>query len=226
MRSASDAVALTSSRAPDGRRSGCRRARGDWSAAPSPMSSATSSSRRCSIASATAPMPRTFSASRSARLRNKLQQYRQEGLAVPHPGDAERATAVARRWPTPPPPPPATPAADPFGTLVSRLTTALKRGEIALALGVVAILVVLILPMPTWLLDISLALSITFSVLILMVGLFIERPLEFSSFPTVLLIAHDAAPGAQPRLDAPHPQPRRTKAPPPPATSFRPSAAS
>ena len=47
---------------------------------------------------------------------------------------------------------------------------------------------VLILPMPPWLLDISLALSITFSVLILMVALFIERPLEFSSFPTVLLI--------------------------------------
>jgi flagellar biosynthesis protein FlhA len=81
------------------------------------------------------------------------------------------------------------PAADPFGTLVSRLTTALKRGEIVLALGVVAILAVLIVPMPTWLLDISLALSITFAVLILMVGLFIERPLEFSSFPTVLLMS-------------------------------------
>ncbi|HLI21427.1 MAG TPA: flagellar biosynthesis protein FlhA, partial [Stellaceae bacterium] len=55
--------------------------------------------------------------------------------------------------------------------------------------GVVAILSVLILPMPPWLLDISLALSITFSVLILMVGLFIERPLDFSAFPTVLLIS-------------------------------------
>jgi len=79
--------------------------------------------------------------------------------------------------------------ADPFATLVSRLTAALKRGEIALALGVVAILAVLIVPMPTWLLDMSLALSVTFSVLILMVGLFIERPLEFSSFPTVLLMS-------------------------------------
>ena len=73
--------------------------------------------------------------------------------------------------------------------LLGKLTAMLKRGEIALALGVVAILVVLILPMPTWLLDFSLALSITFSVLILMVALFIQRPLEFSSFPTVLLIA-------------------------------------
>ena len=73
--------------------------------------------------------------------------------------------------------------------IVARLVAALRRGEIALALGVVAILTVLILPMPTWLLDISLALSITFSVLILMVALFIQKPLEFSSFPTVLLIA-------------------------------------
>ncbi len=65
----------------------------------------------------------------------------------------------------------------------------LRRGDIALALGIVAILVVLILPMPKWLLDISLAFSITLSVLVLMVVLFISRPLEFSAFPTVLLIA-------------------------------------
>ncbi len=73
--------------------------------------------------------------------------------------------------------------------ILARLTGTLKRGEIALALGVVAILVVLILPMPTWLLDTSLAFSITLSVLILMVALFIERPLDFSAFPSILLIA-------------------------------------
>ena len=73
--------------------------------------------------------------------------------------------------------------------ILGRLKSAMMRGDIAFALGVIAILVVLILPMPTWLLDISLALSITFSVLILMTALFIHRPLEFSSFPTVLLIA-------------------------------------
>ena len=64
-----------------------------------------------------------------------------------------------------------------------------RYGDIALALGIVAILVVLFLPMPAWMLDISLAISITLAVLILMTGLFIERPLEFSAFPTVLLIA-------------------------------------
>ncbi|MBG53845.1 MAG: flagellar biosynthesis protein FlhA [Rhodobiaceae bacterium] len=64
-----------------------------------------------------------------------------------------------------------------------------KRGDLALAFGVLTIIVVLILPMPAFMLDFSLAISITFSVLVLMTALFIQRPLEFSSFPTILLIA-------------------------------------
>jgi flagellar biosynthesis protein FlhA len=67
--------------------------------------------------------------------------------------------------------------------------TFFKRGDIALAIGVLTILVVLILPLPPLLLDFSLAISIIFSVLILMTALFIHTPLEFSAFPTVLLIA-------------------------------------
>jgi flagellar biosynthesis protein FlhA len=69
------------------------------------------------------------------------------------------------------------------------LGTMLKRSDIALAIGMMAILVVLILPLPSLLLDFALAISITFSVLILMTSLFIQAPLEFSAFPTVLLIA-------------------------------------
>ncbi len=64
-----------------------------------------------------------------------------------------------------------------------------KRGDIALAIGVMTILVVLILPLPPMLLDFALAISIILSVLILMTALFIHTPLEFSAFPTVLLIA-------------------------------------
>ena len=64
----------------------------------------------------------------------------------------------------------------------------MRRGDIALALGLVAILSILLLPMPPWLLDMALAVSVTSSVLILMTALFIARPLEFSSFPTILLI--------------------------------------
>jgi flagellar biosynthesis protein FlhA len=77
-------------------------------------------------------------------------------------------------------------------TALSRLAdigSALKRSDIGLAVGMMAILVVLILPLPPILLDFSLAISITFSVLILMTSLFIQAPLEFSAFPTVLLIA-------------------------------------
>src|SRR6266567_1786185 len=65
----------------------------------------------------------------------------------------------------------------------------LRRGDIGLAIGVMAILVVLILPLPAPLLDLALATSIILSVLILMTALFIQAPLEFSAFPTVLLIA-------------------------------------
>jgi len=72
---------------------------------------------------------------------------------------------------------------------LGRLINSGQRGDLALAAGVVAILVVLILPMPSWLLDVGLAFSITFSVLVLMTVMFLERPLDFSSFPTVLLIA-------------------------------------
>ncbi|NQV58969.1 MAG: flagellar biosynthesis protein FlhA [Alphaproteobacteria bacterium] len=76
-----------------------------------------------------------------------------------------------------------------FGGIALNVFTRMRQGDIALALGVSAILVVLILPLPSWLLDVALALSITFAVMILMTCLFIARPLEFSSFPTVLLIA-------------------------------------
>ncbi len=65
----------------------------------------------------------------------------------------------------------------------------LRRGDIALAVGILSILVVLILPLPPVLLDLALAISIILSVLVLMTALFIHTPLEFSAFPTVLLIA-------------------------------------
>ena len=63
------------------------------------------------------------------------------------------------------------------------------RGEVALALGVIGIVVLLILPMPKALLDLLLALSLIASVLVLMTALLIKKPLEFTAFPTVLLVA-------------------------------------
>jgi len=74
------------------------------------------------------------------------------------------------------------------GLSLSAFKDSMLRGDIFLALGIIAIITVLIFPMPTWLLDMSLALSMTISVMVLMTVLFLERPLDFSTFPTVLLI--------------------------------------
>src|SRR6478609_8806933 len=62
-------------------------------------------------------------------------------------------------------------------------------GDVALALGVALLLAVLVVPLPTLLLDAALALSITLSVLILMVALFLTRPLDFTAFPQILLLS-------------------------------------
>lgn len=63
------------------------------------------------------------------------------------------------------------------------------NSDVMLALAVIAILLFMLVPIPTWILDTGLAVSITFSVLILMTVMFISASLEFTSFPTVLLIA-------------------------------------
>ncbi len=72
--------------------------------------------------------------------------------------------------------------------LTSRLRQFAPGSDVGLAFGVVVLLSVLILPLPTMLLDLGLALSITAAVLVLMVALFLNRPLDFSSFPTLLLL--------------------------------------
>ena len=63
------------------------------------------------------------------------------------------------------------------------------RGDVAVGIGVVLLIVLLIVPLPPFLLDFFLAISVTSSVLILMTSLFIKKPLEFSSFPSILLVA-------------------------------------
>jgi flagellar biosynthesis protein FlhA len=60
--------------------------------------------------------------------------------------------------------------------------------EISIVIGVVLILLVMIVPIPSWLLDILIALNIALSVLVLLTTFYTRRPLEFSAFPTVLLI--------------------------------------
>jgi flagellar biosynthesis protein FlhA len=69
------------------------------------------------------------------------------------------------------------------------LRLAKPGGDVVLALGVALLLAVLVVPLPVLLLDGALALSITVSVLILMVALFLQRPLDFTAFPQILLLS-------------------------------------
>jgi flagellar biosynthesis protein FlhA len=71
----------------------------------------------------------------------------------------------------------------------SRVEFIEQRGhDIWFAVGIVFILTVLFLPLPPTLIDAALAVSFALSILVLMVALWIQKPLEFSAFPTVLLI--------------------------------------
>ncbi|RPI71961.1 MAG: EscV/YscV/HrcV family type III secretion system export apparatus protein, partial [Desulfobacteraceae bacterium] len=60
--------------------------------------------------------------------------------------------------------------------------------DIAVSLGIVGILVIMLIPLPTFLLDLLLAFNITLSIVILLLTLYATRPLDFSVFPSLLLI--------------------------------------
>lgn len=61
-------------------------------------------------------------------------------------------------------------------------------GETLLPLALVAVVVIMVVPLPAILLDLLLALSIAIALIILMVGMYLRQPLEFSTFPSVLLV--------------------------------------
>ncbi len=63
----------------------------------------------------------------------------------------------------------------------------LFQPTVLLSLALMAVIVMMILPMPAWVLDLGLAVSFGLAILIFTITLFIERPLDFSSFPTILL---------------------------------------
>jgi len=60
---------------------------------------------------------------------------------------------------------------------------------ILLAMALMAVIAMMILPMPSWVLDIGLAASFGLAILIFTITLFVERPLDFSAFPTILLVS-------------------------------------
>ncbi|MDZ4108549.1 MAG: flagellar biosynthesis protein FlhA [Brevundimonas sp.] len=63
------------------------------------------------------------------------------------------------------------------------------RGEVGMAVGVIGVILLLILPIPAFLMDMLLAISLISSVLILMTALMMKKPLDFAIFPTVLLVS-------------------------------------
>lgn len=64
-----------------------------------------------------------------------------------------------------------------------------RRGDVIIALGVIFIVMMLIIPLPTFILDLLMAINLMFSLLIILLVLYNKDPLEFSLFPTVLLIS-------------------------------------
>ena len=83
-----------------------------------------------------------------------------------------------------------TPGTTGFNSVTGRrIRAGMTSPELFLPIGIMAILVLLLIPLPTWLLDLSLTISITLAVVILMTVVFIQSPLELTSFPTILLIS-------------------------------------
>ena len=75
---------------------------------------------------------------------------------------------------------------DNFSTILTRVS---KKSDMALAFAVVAILVVMVLPLPAFLLDLLLSLSIAMSLVLLLTAIYTQKALEFSVFPSVLLLS-------------------------------------
>ena len=72
--------------------------------------------------------------------------------------------------------------------VLGRVKDLTKNSDLAIALGLIAILSVMIVPIHPMLLDILIALTLSFSVIILLMSVYSKRPLDFSTFPSVLLV--------------------------------------
>ncbi len=72
---------------------------------------------------------------------------------------------------------------------MNKLALLLKNNDIVFAIGLVVIVLMMVIPIPPQLLDLLLTINISLSVLILLVCLYTKEPLDYSSFPTILLVA-------------------------------------
>lgn len=70
----------------------------------------------------------------------------------------------------------------------ARLVGAPRPGDLVLPAAIIGVVVFMVIPLPTALLDVLLAASMTIGILVMLVGIYSPRPLEFSTFPTLLLV--------------------------------------
>ena len=70
-----------------------------------------------------------------------------------------------------------------------KIAQMLKNNDVVLAIGLVVIVAMMILPLPAVILDLLLTVNISLSVIILLVCLYTKEPLDYSSFPTILLVS-------------------------------------
>ncbi len=69
-----------------------------------------------------------------------------------------------------------------------KLNILTRNSDIFVSVGVIGTLIIMILPMPTWLLDVLLSFNITFSIVVILVSMYVVESLEISIFPTLLLM--------------------------------------
>ena len=77
----------------------------------------------------------------------------------------------------------------PLGSRLQRFVQIItSRNDLVLAFFLVAVIFMMILPLPTWLVDALIGINMTISAILLMVAMYLPSPLAFSSFPSVLLV--------------------------------------
>ncbi|MDX8394776.1 MAG: FHIPEP family type III secretion protein, partial [Mariprofundaceae bacterium] len=73
-------------------------------------------------------------------------------------------------------------------TMALTLQRMSRHTDVMMAVAVLGVLMIMIIPLPTWLMDFLLAINITIGILILLTSIYVLRPLDFSIFPTLLLL--------------------------------------
>ena len=88
---------------------------------------------------------------------------------------------------------------------LTKLSNILKNNDIVLAIGLVVIVCMMVIPLPAPVLDLLLTVNISLAVVILLVCLYTQEPLDYSSFPTVLLICDSVQTGFERKFNSSYP---------------------